>query len=501
MLNIGSLLAEGSIEQRFTPLFVRDGDSLHRLIQNFPPTLSSKRMAGVEVELENYINMPSMGEETREAYSKLIKLKCGLSIQDFLRWWWHSVPDGSLRNNGIEFVSVVGHTFETLSSGTQGLEAFLSIVEPNIQVNARTGLHVHVDVRDFKLIDLQRLLLVTILFEDALFRYSGNRQHSIFCVPYMECDIPLMQLRAIHTADSLNRFIRSWCPKYMGVNLLPLTTQGTIEFRMHKGTYKARDINNWLNIISDLVESVFIPDFSNFERLSGYINGADFDIQDMARKVFPNTYPFILSNLTEYGVEEGLSKVKELCVDGSKIPSEYHLPSKIMPEPMRFEDIPHPDRFDSFIDDLEELRNRLDPANHTWDIDRLRPAATLYNTFDQETKWRIASRILQQNPTPDELRSNILLGERYRDLEGNNLPGNLAERDKVHIWLTENWGGVFYVHRHSLIEVFNTDIKDFERINAEGMTTRDYFIRVIRHGHIERVDEDISFNEEDGGND
>lgn len=184
-----------------------------------------------------------------------------LCIEDFNETessrWWHTKPDGSLRNEGVEFCSVV-------MFGKTVVDA-LEAVRPSLSrcdINWRAGIHVHVDVRELSVNELGRVCSLYGMLERLIFAWEGNnRQDSNFCVPWYICNDAAAALGEIINASgkaqgavnsyqfrALNRL-----GKYSALNVVPVTTQGSIEFRMMQTTDDLDKILDFVNICTTIV--------------------------------------------------------------------------------------------------------------------------------------------------------------------------------------------------------------------------------------------------------
>jgi len=161
--------------------------------------------------------------------------------------YWDVKSDGSLRNNGIELVSVplqikqvqlaLEHVFEVLNQNNK----------PDF--SNRTSIHIHVNCRDLTQDQLYNFILLYAIFEKHFYNMVGNKRlNSIFCVPVFRTN----QLKHLNTV--VYGLSPDW-HKYCGLNLLPLyqnsVTQGygTIEFRHLHGTANQQEILEWINDI------------------------------------------------------------------------------------------------------------------------------------------------------------------------------------------------------------------------------------------------------------
>jgi hypothetical protein len=166
--------------------------------------------------------------------------------------FWDIKEDGSLRNNGREFVTpgVI-----PVSLTESALTQLFACLNEDIDFSNRTSIHVHMDVRQLSLQQMVALLLVYTTVENLLFKFVGNnRRTNIFCVPIVETNL-LSDMRLdpkvfMHSID------RMWS-KYSALNLLPIVSQGSIEFRHMPGTRDVHTIVTWIDMISRLKTFVY----------------------------------------------------------------------------------------------------------------------------------------------------------------------------------------------------------------------------------------------------
>lgn len=166
---------------------------------------------------------------------------------------WKNTLDGSLRNNGREFVSIPLRGKEILFA----LDKLYALLrrDPNCvghEFNYRTGLHVHMNVRDMdeqKVLDL--ILLYTVM-EDFFYSFAGQeRKENIYCVP-INCSDKFTDFMGLLESPHPTRHLREGWTKYMGLNILPINRYGTLEFRHLRGTNDPEHIIKWLNLIFSL---------------------------------------------------------------------------------------------------------------------------------------------------------------------------------------------------------------------------------------------------------
>lgn len=186
--------------------------------------ITNHALVGIEIEVENMHNtLPPI-----EAY-------------------WSAKSDGSLRNGGIELVSVPLQVKQIQLAMEHVWKCMYKNNKPDF--SNRTSIHVHLNCRDMSQNQIYVMCLLYAIFEKHFYAFAGQRRlNSIFCVPLYRTNI----LSALK--DVIYGLNPSW-HKYTGLNLLPLLDNngqrgfGTIEFRHLYGTHELPKIYSWINQI------------------------------------------------------------------------------------------------------------------------------------------------------------------------------------------------------------------------------------------------------------
>ncbi|MCI0550231.1 MAG: hypothetical protein L0287_04700, partial [Anaerolineae bacterium] len=130
------------------------------------PLINNEWLLGLEIEVENVI---------------LAKYQEAVALTHYPIW--NPKPDNSLRNNGMEFVSIP-------MKGTmvhKALHFLAHALGPKIDFSSRTSVHVHMNVRDMTISQIAAIGVVYAAVERLLFKWVGKgREASIFCVPLYE---------------------------------------------------------------------------------------------------------------------------------------------------------------------------------------------------------------------------------------------------------------------------------------------------------------------------
>lgn len=196
----------------------------------------SKRMVfhslvGVEVELENMRH----GEGLRVPY-------------------WEIKGDGSLRNHGLEFVLDNPLSGRDLPRAMIALEKAIREGGLKPDLSDRTSVHVHVDVRDMTADQLFNMIILYTVFERVLFNYAGKERHdNVFCMSFEAAQDNVQHVCKMRTTEP-NTFLGVFqhTDRYSACNLASIPRFGSLEFRLHKGEWRAAPILRWINILLSL---------------------------------------------------------------------------------------------------------------------------------------------------------------------------------------------------------------------------------------------------------
>jgi hypothetical protein len=198
---------------------------------------------------------------------RLIMPKCPLGLEfEFERviaglptteaWpqYWERKRDDSLHDRGMEFV------FRRPFFGTDVITAVTGLCNfaktAGYVSSIRTGLHVHVDVRDLEMNQLVNMLVLYALFEPTLYKFVGNdRDENVFCLPWYKSHGAILKISQIASTKSeklkgVAGQLRN--EKYAGLNLDPLARFGSVEFRQALTTTDVDWVYNWINVCLSL---------------------------------------------------------------------------------------------------------------------------------------------------------------------------------------------------------------------------------------------------------
>jgi len=191
------------------------------------------------------------------------------NIHDYLKGditgFWKQKPDNSLRNGGMEFVSLplLG---KDITKALLLISDWLSVRNPDF--SHRTSVHIHLDCTDLSVDQLKSLLLLYVYFEIILFRFiSFERMYNNYCVPIWKTTTTIASISSLFAdrinRESVNRAFNNW-HKYQALNLKRLNDIGTVEFRHCEGTSNHKFILKWIKVIQCLKRAAISHSFNFF---------------------------------------------------------------------------------------------------------------------------------------------------------------------------------------------------------------------------------------------
>jgi len=212
---------------------------IHRFVTYKPKNFG---IVGVEIEVEGVPCKIGSPEDYKPIHAPV-------------PYAWAGKEDGSLRNYGIEYVSVPIRNWElpvALELLAQHLEAC-----PTHDFSPRCGTHFHVNVRDFTDEDLTYFLMYYMIYEKFFFHLAGKeRLNSYHCAPLTQVYIReyLLEILGIPQNDDAyahaDKF--SGWHKYTSLNLSSIPRFGTLEVRLLPGGYDWNKLCEFVDLILQL---------------------------------------------------------------------------------------------------------------------------------------------------------------------------------------------------------------------------------------------------------
>ncbi len=158
---------------------------------------------------------------------------------------WNAVNDGSLRNEGLEYISVP-MTGKDLVIAFDMLHRNLDYFDKEKAYSSRTSTHIHVNCLMMSANQVKQLILLYALFEEFFFHLAKpERRDNIHCVALTDTHLPHLYNRP------LEYLVDAW-HKYTALNLKRLKDLGTVEFRHLHGTDDVEEFKVWVAVLENL---------------------------------------------------------------------------------------------------------------------------------------------------------------------------------------------------------------------------------------------------------
>lgn len=252
---------------------------------------------GVEVEVENVKQDVESMAERRD----LLKL-------------WDIHPDGSLRDHGLEFTTHGPLFGDDLDGAIDNLITLAHKMK--WKGSERTGIHIHMDMRDC---DQTELILLSCLYsicEKPLFHWIGeHRLENIYCLPWFRAQDNLKYVAALGQVQGEGvPDIVGKLQRYSALNLASLGKYATVEFRHMDTRLDTQRIKSWINLLMCMKKYArdFYKDHDNAQQLLATFSGLG--PKGFAEAVFEKHLPSLDYEGMEQDLWDGLLIAQDLAV-------------------------------------------------------------------------------------------------------------------------------------------------------------------------------------------
>ena len=277
---------------------------------------------------------------------------------------WGSHEDGSLRNNGNEYISspiygkYIGYALQILKHKLEKRN--------NYSFSERTSVHIHLNIRDMSVDSFCNFMLIYFLLETLLFHYvdskGTSRVNNVFCHSLKDSkgfscfellkSFFTKEMKQEEIARFLYSLINHW-PKYTALNLACIRNLGTVEFRHMGGNLDIPYLIDWINIILRIKQSALNLKYEELIKTIYEVNTTSYyeaTLIDILGPQMPLLYPYV--NHAE--MEETITKIKELIgavkneriskvlkefVSGKSKLAKYYTPNLLKPPKKGIPDI------------------------------------------------------------------------------------------------------------------------------------------------------------------
>jgi hypothetical protein len=166
--------------------------------------------------------------------------------------YWKTIPEGSLRNGGLEHVFIRPLTATDLEAAFRVWDEHTVFSEFNNSI--RTSVHLHYNVRDLTLLQVYNIIAVYWILENILVQLNGNtRVGNLFCLRVKDAEFTCQGL--LIETERKNYFHESSHDglRYAALNLAALRKFGSVEFRFLRGYHESNVIKQWMLELQKMV--------------------------------------------------------------------------------------------------------------------------------------------------------------------------------------------------------------------------------------------------------
>jgi hypothetical protein len=255
----------------------------------------SNDFIGLEIELEGFPRINKVGFDSA---------------------FWRVIEDGSLRDNGREFLFSMPLCGADILSALDYFDHWVkqyTKIDAAPSVSDRTSIHVHLDIRDFDLRQLNSLNLLYVAFEKMLFQYCGkDRELSNYCIPlYRDYQSPMRFSKIKKSVTDKRVEVNSVLAheKYSAYNTHSVLNLGTVEFRQHPGTFNIERMAEWIGIILSLKKAARDFDIS-IDTFPTYVS--EMGPYDFVRSIFGDSLDKLIYPNFQVDIISGIRRAQEI---------------------------------------------------------------------------------------------------------------------------------------------------------------------------------------------
>lgn len=211
------------------------------------PTLAYKDMTGIIETIDSDIEV---GIEVEVENHELARAP---------NWVWVMKGDGSLRNNGVEWIT---NPIQARWAPHALKDLLVDSISKGCCFSPRTSIHVHFNVQSLEAAKVVDIVLMYTMLEPLFYKFTGRgRIKNIYCVPLMDTNLITSMC-----SNPFGNVVDQWS-KYTGLNILPLRELGTIEARHMHGTFDHRKVSIWIRLWVKLMEYCIRTSTTDLRRL------------------------------------------------------------------------------------------------------------------------------------------------------------------------------------------------------------------------------------------
>lgn len=242
--------------------------------------------------------------EVADGYGIEVEVE-GVNLPDIRSVYWEIHQDGSLRGEAYEYVTKGALPIEKVENAFKILNNAFDKKGSVLNLSFRTSVHVHMNVRELEISKIGAVIYLYYLFEEPLMQLCGDdRIGNRFCLRLRDSEEIINNI--LNAFNGKFQRLDEGQLKYSALNIAPIRTFGSLEFRGMKGTVDTEYINIWVNLLNCLKTSPFDTAKDVYAFLTD--NGAE----QLAQSVFGEWFKYIRFEGWERDVARNASLAIEL---------------------------------------------------------------------------------------------------------------------------------------------------------------------------------------------
>lgn len=167
--------------------------------------------------------------------------------------FWKTEGDGSLRQNGYEYVLNRPVKRGQVRDALYELDKHIKPYKPIDSFNA--GVHVHINVQELSLTQIINMICISACLEDVLLEFCGEkRKGNLFCLRFGDAEGVLEMLEAAVTTDNY-LILYSDDIRYSFLNMKALIEYGSLEYRCMRSDGDILALLTWVDMLLSIKDA------------------------------------------------------------------------------------------------------------------------------------------------------------------------------------------------------------------------------------------------------
>jgi hypothetical protein len=248
----------------------------------------------------------------------------GVRITTNIRGWAEH-KEGSLRGEGVEYVTKGAVSEKALRSSMEQLQKTLTGGDRVVYKSQRTSTHIHLNMTRQSLWDVYGYIIAFTAVEPLLIHLAAaERDGNLFCMPSYDTGDMGREFARVLTNDPI-RGLSNFRQKYAALNVLPIAQFGTVECRVFPSSIDPDEVCQWAGWLKNI--RTHVEGVDNFLQ---FVNQVRTMPEQLAWAVFDRPLERNHLDLVRWGCEQAYEMARVLYLAGQEPYVEPAPPAKKM---------------------------------------------------------------------------------------------------------------------------------------------------------------------------